>query len=330
MKLPLSFRGRGPCALACWQGGAGLVQKARVVVFRPGALGDTVLTAEALYALRRGPLDRHVEMVGNPEAGGLLQAAGLVDAVTSFDHLEVAALFGTPPVVAARWHGASLVVLWLAKAERIAAAFHRAGVHHVLAATPQPPGHTRHIADHLVHTLLPAGIRSQPGSALLPLLSQRHMARAKAPGRALLHPGSGSKAKNWAAENYAVIAHRLLNRGWEVTFLRGPADEAPVAQARAAVRQQVATIAPPGVAELASALQEVGLWVGNDSGVAHLSARLGTPTVAIFGPTDPRQWAPRGPRVAVSGGRGRWPTVDAVEGAIDHLTQADEGEHGRL
>lgn len=299
------------------------MQKSRVVIFRPGALGDTVLTAEALYALRKAMPATYLEMVGHREAVELLQGAGLVDTATSFDELDVAALFGRPPIVAMRWHGASLVVLWLIKAEQIATAFGQAGVHRVLAASPHPP-RAHHLSDHLVQTLLPAGIGPQPGSAALPLLAQRPMARPNAPGRALLHPGSGSKAKNWAAENYAAIAHRLLKRGWDVAFLRGPADEASVAQAQAALQEQVATIEPSGVAEVALILQQVSVYLGNDSGVAHVSARLGTPTVAVFGPTDPRQWAPRGPQVAVRGGRGQWPTVDAVEGAIDNLTQADD------
>jgi ADP-heptose:LPS heptosyltransferase len=50
---------------------------------------------------------------------------------------------------------------------------------------------------------------------------------------------------------------------------------------------------------LASVIEGCRLFIGNDSGITHLAAALGVPTVAIFGPTDPKRWAPRGKHVAV-------------------------------
>jgi heptosyltransferase-2 len=50
---------------------------------------------------------------------------------------------------------------------------------------------------------------------------------------------------------------------------------------------------------LACWLRQARLYVGNDSGISHLAAAVGIPTVAIFGPTDPAVWAPRGAHVAV-------------------------------
>jgi ADP-heptose:LPS heptosyltransferase len=50
---------------------------------------------------------------------------------------------------------------------------------------------------------------------------------------------------------------------------------------------------------LAALLARAGAYVGNDSGVTHLAAASGAPTIALFGPTDPRVWAPLGPRVEV-------------------------------
>jgi lipopolysaccharide heptosyltransferase III len=64
--------------------------------------------------------------------------------------------------------------------------------------------------------------------------------------------------------------------------------------------------------QLGALLSRAGLFVGNDSGVTHLAAAAGAPTVALFGPTDPAQWAPVGPAVVV---------VRAA--AIDALSVAD-------
>jgi ADP-heptose:LPS heptosyltransferase len=59
--------------------------------------------------------------------------------------------------------------------------------------------------------------------------------------------------------------------------------------------------------ELAQWLAGAGLYIGNDSGVTHLAAAVGTPVVALFGPTDPAAWAPRGPNVRVA----RWTVAQA-------------------
>ncbi len=68
------------------------------------------------------------------------------------------------------------------------------------------------------------------------------------------------------------------------------------------------------LAEAGAVLSECALYVGNDSGITHLAAGLGVPTVAVFGPTDPAVWRPLGPRVRVVRGR-PWPTVEEVRGA---------------
>ena len=54
-----------------------------------------------------------------------------------------------------------------------------------------------------------------------------------------------------------------------------------------------------GLYELACWLATARVYIGNDSGITHLAAAVGTPVVALFGPTDPRIWAPRGAHVRV-------------------------------
>jgi ADP-heptose:LPS heptosyltransferase len=100
-----------------------------------------------------------------------------------------------------------------------------------------------------------------------------------------------------------------------------------VAEVQQVLVQPAPVVAPGDVRALAAALMAIGLYVGNDSGVAHLSARLGLPTVAVFGPTDPVEWAPRGPRVVVLGGAGQWPSLAAVRAALaDAAGDALQGE----
>jgi heptosyltransferase III len=117
----------------------------------------------------------------------------------------------------------------------------------------------------------------------------------------VVHPGSGSLRKNWPVERFARLLENVAGsfpqiRPW---VLEGPAD----AEAVRGLLRVWPPLVPPhvirsrSVLSLARFLDETALVVGNDSGVTHLAAALGVPTVAIFGPSDPVQWAPVGPRV---------------------------------
>jgi ADP-heptose:LPS heptosyltransferase len=71
--------------------------------------------------------------------------------------------------------------------------------------------------------------------------------------------------------------------------------------------------------ELACWIRSARVYVGNDSGITHLAAAAGAPVVAIFGPTDPAVWAPRGDRVRVIAGTLDEIPVERVLGAVREL-----------
>ncbi len=114
---------------------------------------------------------------------------------------------------------------------------------------------------------------------------------------AILHIGSGSPAKCWPAERFEALADALP---MQAVFVVGPVEverlgEGPIA----ALAGRRCTLVAPSLAVLAGALAEAAIFVGNDSGPAHLAAALGIPTLVLFGPTDPAHFAPRGRRVQV-------------------------------
>ncbi len=281
----------------------------RIVVFRPGALGDTLLAVDALAGLRRQFPDAWLEFVGHGEGGALLKSTGLVDEATDFDAPAVTGLFRDPPRIPPQWEGADLVVLWLREMDGLIQAFKGAGARMVIAAAPEPIEDI-HVADHLLLSLAPAGCQ---------LLAEPATLRSEAPvvpkdlsGPALVHPGSGSARKNWATDSLTVLCRRLALGGLAVELLEGPADGEAVAHVAMALGPSIKINRSADVFELARMLALARLVVGNDSGVSHLSARLGMPTVAVFGATDPSRWAPRGPGVEVVGGMGTWPSAEAV------------------
>lgn len=99
-----------------------------------------------------------------------------------------------------------------------------------------------------------------------------------------VHPFSGSARKNWPLPNFRALVDRLP---LQVEWLVGPEE-----QLDGANRFE-------DLLELATWIGGARLYIGNDSGVTHLAAATGVPTVALFGPTVPDVWAPRSHNVTV-------------------------------
>jgi heptosyltransferase-3 len=103
-------------------------------------------------------------------------------------------------------------------------------------------------------------------------------------GFVAIHPFSGSAKKNWPLEKFRAVSRSLPK---PVQFCAGPEDELENA------------VRISNLYDLAHWLSEADLYIGNDSGISHLAAAVGTPVFALFGPTDPAVWAPRGKNVRV-------------------------------
>ena len=112
---------------------------------------------------------------------------------------------------------------------------------------------------------------------------------------ALLHPGAGSPAKCWPAARFQALA-REIAVDTQTAFVIGPVECGRFGnqEARSLSGRFGALVCPP-LGPLAAALAGAKLYVGNDSGVSHLAAAVGAPTLALFAPTCPQHFAPIGP-----------------------------------
>jgi ADP-heptose:LPS heptosyltransferase len=117
----------------------------------------------------------------------------------------------------------------------------------------------------------------------------------------LLHPGSGGREKLWTPGGWLSLIYKLSSeKKLGLALVKGPADAEIVKY----LCSQLETISPILVenwplGKLAALIRESALYLGNDSGITHLAAACGTPTIALFGPTDPKIWAPRGQQVRI-------------------------------
>ena len=109
----------------------------------------------------------------------------------------------------------------------------------------------------------------------------------------LLAPGGGWGAKLWPASRYGEVARALAEDGLRTLVNYGPGEEA-LAQEVAAASGGAAQPLSCSVSELIALTRRAELFLGGDTGPMHLTAALGVPVVAIFGPTDPARNGPFG------------------------------------
>lgn len=249
-----------------------------MLVLRPGALGDTLLAVPALRALRSqfGCLS----LAAHDRAAMLLQQAGEIARGVAFDDPSLTWIFG------AESPGCQTpVVAWLSGPRP-------PGLDDaLLVVSGRPPGEDVHCARHLLDTLAPLGITDELDDRPLSIAPIGASAR-----EILVHPGSGSPGKNWPAERFAAIIRGL---DAPVRLIVGEADAEPALRVEQAVGRPLPRLEQAPLAEVAGRLAGCRAYLGNDSGISHLAGLSGARTVALFGPTSPRVWAPLGPDVHV-------------------------------
>jgi ADP-heptose:LPS heptosyltransferase len=245
------------------------------LIIRPGALGDFIVSVPAIGCLLAEYMELWTAPPNVPLAARLAQRARSIPA-TGLDLLEltgpgaqlIATLRGFDSIVS--WYGAGRVEF----REAVAAL----GLpFHFFTALP-PAGCGSHAADFYLEqtrSMAPCSSDGIPRIACEPVRGDF----------AVIHPFAGSPRKRWPLARFEELARRLP---LPVEWCAGPEDDLPGARRF------------DDLYELACWLSSARIYIGNDSGPTHLAAAVGTPVVALFGPTDPAVWAPRGSRVAIA------------------------------
>jgi heptosyltransferase III len=108
---------------------------------------------------------------------------------------------------------------------------------------------------------------------------------------ALIHPAAAFATKQWAAENFARVVEYVTERGFAPVAIAAPHERAVLENliAESSVHIQTFDLSLPEVTALAARSQ---LFAGNDSGIAHIAAAVGTPCVVVFGSSNVAHWRP--------------------------------------
>ncbi|MBI1373879.1 MAG: hypothetical protein GC159_14240 [Phycisphaera sp.] len=151
-----------------------------------------------------------------------------------------------------------------------------------------------------------------------PMMPER---RRNPDGPVVVHPGSGGADKCWPTDRFERLVDSMETIGRPVVMVVGEVEQERIDDGTLARwRDRYDLREPETAVELGEIIAQASVFVGNDSGPAHLAAQLGVATVALFGPTDPRVWAPVGPAAAViwagSPTSMDWLEVERVAGAV--------------
>ena len=291
-----------------------------VVVFRALHLGDLLCCVPALRALRRALPASRITLLGLPSAAAFAKRfRAYVDGFIPFAGypglpeqpvpapVDLFAFFAGMRVrrfdLALQLHGSGRVTNGIV---RRLGARRMGGFHPDGQACPDPasfiayPEHEHEIRRNLrlVEFL---GAPASGAELEFPLTDADHAEAAAVPGvsqlapggYACLHPGARSADKRWPAERFAAIGDMLHDAGLEVVLTGSEAETSITgAVAKAMRRPPLDTAGPLGIGALAAIVAGARLVVCNDTGVSHVAAALGVPSVVIFFATDPQRWAP--------------------------------------
>ena len=259
------------------------------LVYHAGALGDFITVLPAIGRWRLAHQGEELILLGKPAHAAI--SAPPFDETWDVEGRVFAGLFSTrgrtDPALPGMLHAVESALLFAWGESPLPGALADIGVKEIVRQDPFPPSNIPVVDYHL--SLFPGHVRDEDRIPRI-FVSITEM---EAPVPVVLHPGSGSEKKNWPFERFVELARRLADQGERVAWVLGPAEEGITPPAGDAVWRSLS------IRELAARVARCRLFVGNDSGVTHLSGAAGCSTVALFGESDPRTWAPRGKRVSV-------------------------------
>ena len=285
-----------------------------ILLLHPGGLGDIILSLPAIALLREKFPAARFTLAGNIDHVAPIVGVFVENAV-SLSTLPLHNLYSDEPlpqVDVRLWKSFDQIISWTGSGDpgfvRKLKAIHPNARIASWKPTPQEP---RHVSQLFIDSLGPriaSGRSVIPASIFVgPELSRQGLQWLldhKWNGMdslATLHPGAGSRTKRWPLESFVRLAGYLTREEKrQLLVVEGPAESGLAAQI-AKELSEVSVIRAESLSLdlLAPVIAKSGLFVGNDSGITHLAAALGIPSIALFGPTLPRHWAPLGANVTV-------------------------------
>ncbi len=297
-----------------------------VLVIHQGALGDFILALPVLRGLRRGFPEAKSVYMGYPRILELAEKRFYADEILSVDQKGMASFFvpeGALNFALSQFFGTFELLIVFGRDQKSALVrnLQRVCSGQILHVNSfPPPGGRIHLTDHLTRQFKAYGLDVEdpyPGLYLTDedenwsrnFFRKKGLTAEEKSKAIILHPGSGSKKKVWPIKRFVELVQYLQTYSKSrILIILGPAEGPEVQKAFEGIEWDMGPAGPMllrgyPLLQLASMMKGCRLFIGNDSGISHMAAALGLPTLAIFGPTDPSVWWPRSEKVVVVRGK---------------------------
>ena len=284
----------------------------RVLVIRGGAIGDFIVTLPALKALREACPHAHIQILGYKHIAVLAENRFYAQAVRSIEYGSLSGFFAKnselPAELADYFASFDLIISYLYDPDGVFESnLRRCGVKNLLWGPAKIVETSDHAARQLARPIEELGIKVVDLTEKIFLSEEdRQFGREflQTPSQPIIaiHPGSGSKEKNWPLQNWIELFSREHWQGEKrssVIVISGEADKAQTAHLEHTWKDQDVRFAKDLPLPHLAAVLEHSIYVGHDSGISHLAAAAGANCILLFGPTDPNVWAPRNENVQV-------------------------------
>jgi heptosyltransferase-3 len=287
----------------------------RVLVVRLRSIGDTVLATASLDALRRFLPDAQIDVLLESWVAPVLEGFDAVDNVITVERGSTRSrasvarrLRSARYDVAYNLHGGTTATLLT----RATGARHRVGYasyqYNRLYNHAAPPSSTlwgsekTHSAEQQLALLGWTGVPVSDRPRMRLVVTDKAAAsvgqKLSAAGvddakpLALMHPAAAFETKRWAAANFARVADNLAAQGFNVIATAAPNERQVVAELAEKSSARMTAFTDLSLPEVTALAARSRLFVGNDSGIAHIAAATRTPSVVIFGSSNVAHWQP--------------------------------------
>ena len=275
----------------------------KIFVLHQGALGDFILSLPTLWTIRSYFRGSTVHVFSRTDLAEMIIKSHLADRVSSNETGLFAELFvdrdNLPASVEELLGAFDAAFVFMRSPDACFLKNLRRYIPRCFFIRTVPPDGVRiPVSEFQLSELRSPGIQ---GDCPMPPLEVPDVSSGGVSGKPViaLHPGSGGRKKCWPLERYLELVLFLHSEhAYYFYFLIGPAEGDDMAREIedfiCGNRIDAGILKDSALLRVAAALKSSSLYVGNDSGITHLSSVLGTPTIAVFGPTDHRKWGPKG------------------------------------
>ena len=274
-----------------------------ILVIHHGALGDVVSTFPALLRLKKSY--GSIAIICQSSIGQLARELDIVDKWFPLEAAAFATLYSShiDPIVKNILLSYRKIILF-SRSRSLEKTLFSISENEVYRIPPRPDlGQKIHVTQHILsnlvrYRLLEESDKDTRITLSLSIYSDRRNPQYD-PSKIIIHPGSGSRKKCWPISNFVKVASSIDANGKQPEFILGPAEYDLYDILLQSKRLNAKVHIIERLTELTGLLKTGGGFIGNDSGVSHLAAFIGLPTVAVFGPSDPEIWKPMGRAVNV-------------------------------